>query len=456
VERFTSGVGASTSALGNRVFRRLFAAQLAALAGTGLATVALGLLAFDLAGAGAGRVLGTVFAIKMVAYVLVAPVAQALVTRLPSRAVLIVADLVRAAVAIMLPFTDALWQIYLLVFMLQAASAVHTPTFQGAIPDVLPDERQYTQALSITRLAEDLEMVLSPLLAAVILLALPQDALFWGTALGLLASALLLSSITMPRRVAIFADGGDGADGNYGNDRNRDNDGNVNRADDDATQTQAQTQAFSELPLGARVRHGMRLMWQTKALRPVIALNLTVAAAGAFVLVQTVVIVRDTFGQSNNLVALMLAVNGAGSMLAALTLPKSLARFSERHIMLGGAVVMTAATLLVPLALQNRAPLAGLAAIGLLWLAVGFGWASTEVPFGRLVIREVPDTERPAVFAAEFSLSHLCWLLTYPIAGWLGAVSLSQAALLLALFAAVATIIGTRLWPAREPKPLLT
>ena len=61
--------------LANRTYRHLFAAQVIALIGTGLATVALGLLAFDLAGDNAGMVLGTALAIKMIAYVGVAPVA---------------------------------------------------------------------------------------------------------------------------------------------------------------------------------------------------------------------------------------------------------------------------------------------------------------------------------------------------------------------------------------------
>lgn len=63
--------------LRNTTYRHLFLAQIIALLGTGLATVALGLLAFDLAGANAGAVLGTALAIKMVAYIGVAPVASA-------------------------------------------------------------------------------------------------------------------------------------------------------------------------------------------------------------------------------------------------------------------------------------------------------------------------------------------------------------------------------------------
>ena len=53
------------SLLKNRTYRHLFLAQVVALVGTGLATVALGLLAYRLAGKDAGAVLGTALAIKM-------------------------------------------------------------------------------------------------------------------------------------------------------------------------------------------------------------------------------------------------------------------------------------------------------------------------------------------------------------------------------------------------------
>ena len=53
--------------LKNSTYRHLFTAQIIALAGTGLLTVALGLLAFQLAGERAGAVLGTALAIKMIA-----------------------------------------------------------------------------------------------------------------------------------------------------------------------------------------------------------------------------------------------------------------------------------------------------------------------------------------------------------------------------------------------------
>ena len=50
--------------------------------------------------------------------------------------------------------------------VLYVASAAFTPAFQAMIPDLLPDEAEYTKALSLSRLAADLESVASPVLAA--------------------------------------------------------------------------------------------------------------------------------------------------------------------------------------------------------------------------------------------------------------------------------------------------
>jgi MFS family permease len=141
------------SVLANRTYRHLFLAQAIALVGTGLATVALALLAYDIAGADAGAVLGTALAIKMVAYIGIAPIAGAFANRVPRKSLLVALDLVRAGVAVCLPFVNEVWQVYLLIFVLQSASAAFTPTFQATIPDILPEKAEYIRALSLSRLA---------------------------------------------------------------------------------------------------------------------------------------------------------------------------------------------------------------------------------------------------------------------------------------------------------------
>ena len=153
--------------LRNRTYRRLFSAQIVALVGTGMLTVALALLAFDLAGGDAGIVLGIALTIKMLAYVGIAPVISALTAHVPRKTLLVSADVLRAIVALSLPFVTEAWQIYVLIFLLQAASATFTPAFQALIPAVLPNESDYTRARSTasaasasTRLASLLKLCL--------------------------------------------------------------------------------------------------------------------------------------------------------------------------------------------------------------------------------------------------------------------------------------------------------
>lgn len=117
-------------------------------------------------------------------------------------------DLARAAIALLLPFVSEIWQIYVLIFLLQSASAAFTPTFQATIPDVLPEEADYTRALSLSRLAYDLESLVSPALAALLLSSISFHWLFPGTVIGFLVSAALVLSVSLPLSPAVHRQGG--------------------------------------------------------------------------------------------------------------------------------------------------------------------------------------------------------------------------------------------------------
>ncbi|MFD8150559.1 MFS transporter [Streptomyces sp. NPDC059720] len=401
------------SVLRNRTYRHLFTAQVIALVGTGLATIALGLLAYDIAGADAGSVLGTALALKMVAYVAIAPAAGAVADLLPRRTLMVGTDLTRAAVALALPFVTQVWQVYVLIFLLQSASALFTPTFQAVIPDVLPDERDYTRALSLSRLAYDTESLFSPALAAALLPLMTYNWLFLGTVAGFLASATLVLSAMLPKHVS-----------------------------PEPNDTGAHAKATA----------GIGQFLATPRLRALLALDLAVAAAGAMVTVNTVVLVRDELNRSTADVSLALGAYGAGSTALALLLPRALDRISDRTVMLCSALLLT--PLFTALAVLTATGSGTWRWPALLSIWAAFGAASSMVltPTGRLLRRSAPPEKRTAVFAAQFSLSHSCWLLTYPTAGWLGAVAgLQTAVIALGLTALTAALLAVRLWPSREP-----
>lgn len=386
--------------LRNSAYRRLFLAQIVALAGTGLATVALGLLAFQLAGEEAGQVLGTALAIKMIAYVTIAPIANALAERLPRRPLLISLDILRALIVLALPFVSAVWHIYLLILLLQATSAAFTPTFQACIPSLLPNEKDYTKALALSRLAYDLESLLSPLLAALLLSLMSFDKLFFGTTLGFVASALLVAATHLPP-----------------------------------------IQPGPKRSFYQRTLRGLRQYWLTPRLRALLAVNLAVAAAGSMVFVNTVVIVQGHFALSQTDVALSLAAFGAGSMLGALLLSKLLERISIRPLVLANLALLS-------LSLPLGVLVTNLLSLLPLWFLLGLGYSLAQTPSGQLLRRSSNEENRAALFAAHFALSHAAWLICYPLAGWAGQqFGLAATFILLAALAACASLLAWRCWP---------
>ncbi len=399
----------SLSPLSNRTYRRLYAAQVIALTGTGLTTVALALLAYDLAGDRAGVVLGTALALKMVAYVGLAPVFGAIAHRVPRRAWLVGLDLVRAGLIACLPLVTEIWQIYVLIFLINGCSAGFTPTFQATVPDVLPDEAVYTRALSLSRLAYDLENLLSPMLAAAALTVISYDALFALNSLAFVCSAALVLSAVLPVPKPRLRSGG----------------------------------------VWHNTTYGLRVYLRTPRLRGLLALSLAVSSAGAMIIVNTVVYVRDYLGGSPTDTAVAFAATGGGSMLVALLLPRLLDKWSERPYMLAGGVILG-----IGLLLGLTAP--SFAATLPIWLLLGVGSSLIQTPSGRLLARSVEPGDRPAIYAAQFALSHACWLIAYPLAGWLGAgFSLWAAFSVLAVVAFAGTAVARTAWARTDADEMI-
>jgi MFS family permease len=197
-----------------------------------------------------------------------------------------------------------------------------------------------------------------------------------------------------------------------------------------------------------RTIRGLRIYLATPRLRGLLALNLSVAAAGAMVIVNTVVLVRGGLGRSEGDVALALMAFGAGSMLVALSLPRLLATVSDRGVMMASATLLAALMLAIGVvSLLVTPPWPVLLAV---WLLLGLGYGGVLTPTGRILVRSSSAEDRPALFAAQFALSHACWLLTYPLAGFLGAAAGLHAAFLVL---GLVTLLGASVAPLFWRRP---
>ncbi len=389
--------------LKNTTYRHLFLAQVIALIGTGLITIALALQAYDIAKGEDAQVLGIALAIKMIAYIGVAPIASAFAERLPRKKVLVGLDIIRALTALCLPFVTQIWQIYILIFILQSASAAFTPTFQAMIPDVLPDEKDYTNALSLSRLAYDLENIISPMLAGFLLGFISYHNLFLGTVIGFIGSALFVVSAKLPvAKVPEFK-------GVY-----------------------------------YRIKQGTKIYFNTPRLKALLALNLAIASASAVVIVNTVVLVQSTFKLNEHATTWAFGLFGLGAMLSAFILPNILDKFNDRAVMLSGTAVLVVGLFCGFFINSYNGLLA-------LWFALGIGYSVSQTPTGRLIRKSASSENRTSLFAAQFAFSHACWLIAYPLVGWLSTNFGTLFTFVpMAIIALVAMSIAFIIWPKQD------
>ena len=384
----------------NPTFRAVYIAQVISLIGAGVATVALGLMAYEIAGPGAGAVLGIALALKMLTTVGLSSFITAALESFPRRRVLVGLELTRGAVMLAFPFVTEIWQIYLLIVLLHSASAGLVPSLRATIPDILPDERDYTRALALTQLSYDMETVTSPLLALLLLSLVPLNGLFLATVGGFVASAALLASAALP------------------------------------------AQRFtSELGVSARAARGIRLYLGTPMLKGLLALTFSAACASAMVLVNTVVLVQSSLGLEQQFTVLALAIFGCGSMTAALLIPALLERFPVRATMVAGSCICLGGLMVGPLIVSYPVLI-------VFWFGLGAGYSLILTPAGRLVARTAGGADRSVLFAAHFALTHACWFVAYLTAGLAGAAAgMTATFLVLAAMATGGFFVAARLWP---------
>ncbi|BDA84595.1 hypothetical protein Sa4125_21370 [Aureimonas sp. SA4125] len=155
-------------------------------------------------------------------------------------------------------------------------------------------------------------------------------------------------------------------------------------------------------------------------------------------------LVRSDLGGTNDDVAFLFAAYGLGSMTVAILLSRVLERVPARTVMVAGAAAM--------------AGLLGTASVGpgwtgalVLWALLGAASSAIGTPGGLLLRRSSHRDSRPAVFAAQFALSHACWLVTYPAAGWLGTtIGIGPTFIVMAVGAAAGVVVALALWPAED------
>ncbi len=389
----------------HRAFQQLFWAHALSLVGSGLSSLALGLLAHQLVGASASTVLGITLAIRIVVIVFCSPWAGKLADHYGARRLMVAADLMRAAVVIGFFFADSVWQIYGLAVLLNFGSAIFTPIYRAVIPGVVSAE-QYPKALAVGSVAYDAANILGPSLAALVIAMVGFRGNFVVDAFTFLASAALLFGLP---RLAIEV-----------------------------------TTAEKKAPTS--VRHGLAAMFQRAPLRESLFLAFQTSIGGAFVIVATVDFVKNDLHRSDSDYAWVMAAFGIGSVCAALLYGKFPPCWRN--------VSVTACAPVMLAALISVAVMPQFITLCIAWWFIGMSYSILGIRGSELLAANSDGAERSHVYAAHFALSHAGWGLTYPLAGLLTtALGFAPTA---GIFAALIAAISLPVWVSQfcSPTPI--
>jgi MFS family permease len=173
----------------------LWLGQLGSGFGDTLHYIALVVLVFQLTGRGAA-VAGLVAA-EVVPVLLLGPVAGVVIDRFSRKAVLVGADLVRAALVLTLLWPQGAWHAYLVAAGLAAANTFFNPTVQAVVP-VLTTEDERLAANSVSWSTGRLVQILGSAVAGGLIGLVGIGPAFAANAASFLFSAAMVATLRVP------------------------------------------------------------------------------------------------------------------------------------------------------------------------------------------------------------------------------------------------------------------
>lgn len=360
--------------LRSRVFARLYFAQTISLLGDAFTWVGLALLAYQFGRERSAVILSTALTLRVTAFILFSPFAGVLADRIDRKKILYVTHFIRMGIVGCLPFVNAEWQIYGLVFLLNVFNAFFTPTYKAIIPQVV-DKTYYRQAIGLSTATFQLLGVLGPGLAGILAVWLGARDIFLVDAASFVIAGILILGLP------------------------------------GALLNQAPATTGKPLSAWSDVVKGARLLFGNPLIRFALAIEFVSAIAGAQILVNTVGHVKDGLRLTDASYGWVMGAFGIGATLAAFG--GSYDKTTSRRVSL------IIGALLLGLAIIG-ANYVGYPVLLMLWVLAGLGQSLAEIPSETLIGEQIDGSQQGKVFGSHFAFSHLWWAIAYPIAGFTG------------------------------------
>ncbi len=363
-------------ALQNKTFATLYLAQTISLLGDAFSWVGLALLAYQIDKNNSSVILATALTLRVTAFIIFSPFAGVVADKVDRKKILYVTHFIRMSIICCLPFINAEWQIYVLVFLLNVFNAFFTPTYRAVIPQII-EGKYFREAVGLSTATFQLLGILGPALAGIVAVWLGARQIFFLDAISFIVAAILILSI--PKK---------------------------------ELQKGVSLEAQQSHNTWGDVIKGIRLLFGNKILRFALSIEFVSAIAGAMILVNTISHIKNGLELDNKYYGWVMAVFGIGAAIAAFLLG-SLDKSKTRSIsLISGALLLG---LSIVFANYVSYPV-----LMFFWLLAGLGQSLAEMPSETLIAENIASVDQGKVYGSHFAFSHLWWAIAYPIAGYLG------------------------------------
>lgn len=363
-------------ALKNKTFAKLYLSQTISLLGDAFSWVGLALLAYQIDKDRSPVILATALTLRVSAFIIFSPFAGVLADKIERKKILYVTHFIRMAIISCLPFINAEWQIYGLVFLLNIFNAFFTPTYRAVIPQII-EKKYFREAVGLSTATFQLLGVLGPAMAGIVAIWLGARQIFFMDSLSFIAAAILILSIPKANLQKGVSDEAHQSHNTWGD-----------------------------------VIKGIRLLFGNKILRFALSIEFVSAIAGAMILVNTISHIKNNLHLSDKYYGLAMAVFAIGAAIAAFVLG-SIDKTKTRSVSLVSGALLLGFSICF-------ANYVSYIPFLFLWLCAGLGQSLAEMPSETLIGENIASKDQGKVYGSHFAFSHLWWAVAYPIAGYLG------------------------------------
>lgn len=186
---------------GQRGYPRLFAAGM--VNGIGDRFTGIAVLALVLELTGSGMAVGISLGVKLLPYLILAPLGGLLGSKLPRKYIMITTDIMRVPVALAFLWVDGadkLWLLYTASFLLAAGEAIYSPVRKATIP-LLVNKDSLLTVNGLEQLMSGCVLILGAFSGGGVSMWFGPEAAFIMNAISFLIAALLIHGIDLPHHV---------------------------------------------------------------------------------------------------------------------------------------------------------------------------------------------------------------------------------------------------------------